>query len=204
MQLSLLTGYLASIAIRTLIRGRDLNLFEVVQAVAALMVGFGGAVYVARATDFGAAALAAINLAFGIGCYAVAFAFVARRQGLRRNFYFYTSLALILVIVSTALLLDGARLSLLWMACGVLASWLAFRISRVALDFHAAAYAIAAMGAAGVLTTAGYGLIGSADASWPAIAATGLLVLASGLVCWTMPGRSRRRRRRCTRTRRGC
>jgi hypothetical protein len=69
----------------------------------------------------------------------------------------------------------------------VLASWLAFRVGRVALDFHAAAYAIAAMGAAGVLTTAGYGLIGSADAPWPAIAATGLLVLASGLVCWTMP-----------------
>ena len=40
-----------------------------------------------------------MNLLVGAGCYAVAFAFLARQHGLRRNFYFYTSLGLMLVLV---------------------------------------------------------------------------------------------------------
>ena len=52
-QLFLLTGYLASIVTRTLVRARDVNVFEVVQSVAALAVGFGGAVYVASVTGSG-------------------------------------------------------------------------------------------------------------------------------------------------------
>jgi hypothetical protein len=80
-QLLLLTGHLASVAARTLLRGRDVNVFEVVQTGAALALGFGGAVYVAQATGFGTATLAAMNLLFGAGCYSVAFAFLARQQG---------------------------------------------------------------------------------------------------------------------------
>ena len=52
-------------------------------------------------------ALAAMNLVGGAACYGVAFAFLTRQQGVRRNFYFYTSLGLILVLVSMALLLTG-------------------------------------------------------------------------------------------------
>ena len=62
LQLLLLTAHLASVATRTLVRGRDVNVFEVVQTAAALAVGFGGAVFVAQATGLGTAALAAMNL----------------------------------------------------------------------------------------------------------------------------------------------
>src|SRR4051812_21000098 len=71
-QMLLLNGYLGSIAIRTIVRARDVIPFEFVQAAAALAVGFGGAIYVAQLSGFGVAALALVNLAFGVSCYAVA------------------------------------------------------------------------------------------------------------------------------------
>ena len=186
-QLLLLTGYVASVVTRTLVRGRDVNVFEVVQTAAALTVGFGGAVYVAQATGFGATFLAAINLAVGVGCYGVAFAFVAHRQGLRRNFYFYTSLGMILVIVSTTLLLKGAAVAVMWTTLAVLTSWLALRVSRAALNLHAAVYVIAAASVSGLLSSATTALVGSVDAPWAPLSPIALLVLAGAVLCWSIP-----------------
>ena len=186
-QLLLLTGHLASVAARTLLRGRDVNVFEVVQTAAALAVGFGGAVYVAQATGFGAAALAAMNLLFGAGCYGVAFAFLARQQGLRRNFYFYTSLGLILVLVSMALLLTGPTVALAWTALGVLTTWLALRTHRITLNSHAAVYVLAAASASGLLAAATAALVGPADAPWPPMSPVSLVVLSGAAACWAIP-----------------
>jgi hypothetical protein len=186
-QLGLLSGYLASIVIRTLIRGRDVIPFEVVQSMAALAVGFGGAIYVAQATGSGVTALALINLAFGAGCYGVAFAFVARRQGLRRNFYFYTSLALILVLVSTHVLLEGPRLALAWGTLGVLSSWLARRVGRIALNLHGAVYAIAGAGVSGLLFSATDALVGPATTAWNPFSPASLIVLAAIGASWLIP-----------------
>lgn len=186
-QLALLSGYVASIAVRTLVRDRDVNVFEVLQAFAALGVGFGGAVYVAHATGSGVVALALINLVFGIACYAVAFVFIATRQGLRRNFYFYTSLALILVLVSTGLLLAGDRLALGWALLGVLATIAARWLGRVALNLHAAVYVIAAGAASGLLASATFALIGPVTIAWGEFTATSVLVLLAAIACWLVP-----------------
>ena len=187
LQLLLLTGHLASVAARTLLRGRGVNLFEVLQTAAALALGFGGAVYVAQATGFGATALAAMNLLFGAGCYGVAFAFLARQQGLRTNFYFYTSLGLILVLVSMALLLTGAAVALAWTALGVLTTWLALRTHRVTLNSHAAVYTLAAASASGLLAAATAALVGAADVPWPPMPPAALVVLGGAAACWAIP-----------------
>jgi hypothetical protein len=187
LQLLLLAGHLTSVAARTLLRGREVNLFEALQTAAALAVGFGGAVYVAQATGFGTTALAAMSLVIGAGCYGVAFAFLARRLGLRRNFYFYTSLGLILVLASLALLFGGAAMALTSAAGAVLTTWLAWRTGRITLNSHAVAYLAAAASASGLLTAATAGLVGAADASWPPISSTGLIVLAGAAACWAIP-----------------
>jgi hypothetical protein len=187
LQLLLLTGHLASVAARTLLRGRDVNAFEVVQTAAALAVGFGGAVYVAQATGFATAALAAMNLLVGAGCYGVAFAFLARQQELRRNFYFYTSLGLILVLVSMALLLSGQTVALAWTALGVLTTWLALRTARVTLLSHAAVYVLAAASVSGLLAAATAALVGATDAPWPPMSPAALAALAGAAVCWAIP-----------------
>jgi hypothetical protein len=56
-QLLLLVGYLASIAVRTLVRGRTVVLFEAVQTGALLIVGLAGAVVVASRAGTGVAVL---------------------------------------------------------------------------------------------------------------------------------------------------
>ena len=186
-QLLLLTGHLASVATRTLLRGREVNVFEALQTAAALGLGLGGAVYVAQATGFGTTTLAATSLLFGAGCYGVAFAFLAHQRVLRRNFHFYTSLGLILILVSMALMLSGPTLSLTWAALGVLTTWLALRTHQIALDSHAAVYVFAAASASGLLTAATAALVGPADVPWPPMSPTALIVLAGTAVCWAIP-----------------
>jgi hypothetical protein len=186
-QLLLLTGYLASIAIRTLIRGREVIPFEVVQTLAALAVGFGGAVYVASVTGAGERVLAVINLIAGIGCYGVAFAFIARRQGLRQNFYFYTSLAFVLVLVSTTLLLQPAAAATTFAGLGILAAWLAWRVGHIALNLHAAGYVVAAASESGLLSAAAYALLAPASEAWPAFPPVALVVLSATFICWLIP-----------------
>lgn len=186
-QLLLLTGYLASIVIRTLIRGREVIPFEIFQTLAALAVGFGGAVYVAAVTGAGERVLAVINLAAGAGCYGVAFAFIAKRQGLRQNFYFYTSLAIVLVLVSTNLLLQDAAAAATFAGLGILAAWLAWHVGHIALNLHAAGYIVAAASEAGLLNSAAYALLAPASEAWLPFPPMALLVLLAALVCWLIP-----------------
>jgi hypothetical protein len=186
-QLFLLIGYLASVAARTLFRGRDVIAFEMVQTAAALAVGFGGALYVAQATGLGATALAAMSLLFGAASYGVAFAFLARRLGLRLNFYFYTSLGLILGLISMAFLLTGPAVALAWTALGVLATVAALTTGRVTLNSHAAVYLLAAASASGLLAAATAALVGPADGLSPPMSLVPLVVLCGVAACWAIP-----------------
>ena len=63
---------------RILSRPRAVGAFEVFQTVAVLSVGFLGAVRVALASGGGMGLLGVSALAFGLGCYACAFAFVGK------------------------------------------------------------------------------------------------------------------------------
>ncbi len=188
-QMLLLNGYLGSIAIRTIVRARDVILFEVVQTAAALAVGFGGAVYVAQRSGSGVEALALINLAFGIGCYAVAFFFARERP---RNFYFYSTLALVLLISSGRLLLADFWLVIAFNGLAVASTWTAARVGRVALTAHAAMYLTAAAVASHLLSASIQALAGPVVTTWTPATTSALFTLATLGICWwwPMPGRS--------------
>lgn len=188
-QMTLLVAYLASIAIRTLVRGRNVIPFEVVQTIAALVVGLGGAISVTRATGAGAMTLGIANLVFGAACYAVAFAFLDRQQNRGRNVYFYTSLALVLVLVGSTLLLPATALDLSFAVLAVVACVLWGRIGRLFLLLHGAAYLVAAGFASGTLGYAVWAFASGQTGVWrhpglaaPVVAAAGLLAawLAAG------------------------
>lgn len=124
---------------RTLVKGRLVIPFEMVQTVAVLAVGLGGAVNVAQAVGTGALALGAVALALGAGCYGAAFAFVDRRQGLGENFYFYATLALVLTLTGTSVVLSPGPWAVALSGLAVLAAVMANRFARVALVLHCAA-----------------------------------------------------------------
>ncbi len=178
-QVALLGAYLASIAIRTLVRGRNVIPFEVVQTAAALVVGLGGALSVTRATGAGAGALGVASAAIGAACYSVAFAFIEHQQQRGRNVYFYTSLAIVLVLVGVTLLLPGPAVSLALAALAVLCSAAWSRIGRLFLLIHAAVYLLAAALASGAVGyDVGEVLTGAAP-PWPPPSPAMLAVLAA-------------------------
>ena len=183
-QLLLLNGYLGSVVVRTIIRARDVIVFEVVQTAAALAIGFGGAVYVAQLTGSGVTALALINLAFGAGCYGVAFLFVRERP---RNFSFYSTLALVLVMTSGRLLLPPLWLALAFDALAMACTFAAARTGGVALVAHAAMYLTAAAVASHLLSASAQSLAGSTAAAWTPMAPPAMATLAALAVCWWWP-----------------
>jgi len=184
-QVVLLGAYLASVAVRTLVRGRDVVPFEVVQTIAALAVGLGGALSVTHATGSGAALLGVASVVLGAASYGVALAFVEQQQKRRRNVYFYTSLALILVLVGTTTLLEGlgeaGALAVLAVVCSV--AWA--RSGRWFLLLHAATYIVAAALACGAVWYDVRALAAGAATPWPPPSVAMLLVLgASAVSAW--------------------
>jgi hypothetical protein len=189
-QLLLLVGYLASIAARTLVRGRTVVLFEAVQSGVLMVVALAGAVVVASRTGTGGAALGLSLLVLAVAAYAVAFAFLERHQERRANFHFYTSLALVFALSGSRLVLADLPLTVVWVALAVLAGWAGERYGRHALVLHSVVYVSTAVVVSGLAGTFASGLFGGADAS-PAIGAAGWTSASGVLLCLllaTRPG----------------
>ena len=179
-QLALLGAYVISIAIRTLVRGRNVIPFEVVQTAAALVVGFGGAVSVTRATGTLPTSLGVASLLFGTACYGVAFAFLDRREDRRRNVYFYTTLALVLAMAGLALVLDPQSRGVAFASLAVLFAGLWSRVGRLFMLLHGAAYIVAAGIVSGTLRYCAGTLAAGAAGPWALPSALMFVVLVAG------------------------
>ncbi len=157
-QLLLLGLYLGSFGARTLFLNRDVIPFEVVQSIAALVVGLGGAAYVTRTTGVGFLPLGIVTIAFGAAAYAVAIAFVERRQRRKKNFYFYTSAALVFTMAGWALVLPTWALPVAWAGLALVAAVAGRRSGRTTFQAHSAVYAVGAAVASGLAAHALHGL----------------------------------------------
>ena len=177
--LFLLVGYLGSIAWRTLVSGREVSRFEVVQTIAALAVSLGGAVFMAHVTDAVSVAIGVAALVAGAACYGVAVTVVDRREGSVLNFYFYTTLALVLVLAGFTIAVDGAWLGAVFALFGVLATGLWSRSGRLFMLLHGAVYLVAAGIVSGVLGYCVRTLLVSAEGPWALPSAVMLVVLAA-------------------------
>jgi hypothetical protein len=164
--LALPTLYLVSIGGRTLLREKRISIFGMVQAAAALMVGFGGAVRLIAYQGMDPTAIGVVSLLLGVGCYAVAFTSIDRHLGRGRNFYTYTTFAGLLILVGSSLVLDGAGLAMLWSALALAAVGLGGRFDRITLKFHGAVYGVAGAIAAGLVTCAADGLLADPAGDW--------------------------------------
>lgn len=189
-----LAAYLGSVAGRTLLRRRAVIPFEVVQTLAAITVGLGGAVAVAHASGAGETAIGVASAILGGGSYAAAFACSRSRRELRANFDFYAALALVLTLIGGSILLHGAALAVVLAGLAVLTAWLGHRLSRSSLAMHSAAYSMAAAGVSGlislavtvfVITPADWGIL--SPSAWITLTATALCVAIPRADSGTMP-----------------
>jgi hypothetical protein len=185
-------GYLGSIVGRTLFRNRDVILLEVLQTVALLFLGLGGAVYVARSNDLALMPLGLACIALSAGSYGVGFTVLDRRVGGRTNFIYYCTLAIVLALISGAVFLETTALSLVFVALALLTRWFGLRYSRVTLAGHSVFYILAAALWSGLIASGTNAWMGSGDlARWGQGPA--LIVLASGLVIGGAPVSAHRR-----------
>lgn len=169
LQLLLFVGYVATFAVRTLFRGRDALPFEIAQTTAALVIGVGGAGMLSAAAPSVRFALAGALVVLGLASYAVAFAFIDRRGGSVTNFFFYSSVAMVLLFFGTGLLLPNGSLTLAWGGIGIVAALLADRFSKVTLAAHATAYLAAAAVVSGALGSSITALAFPSDTKWVAM-----------------------------------
>ncbi len=166
-------------------RQRQVTISAGTQAMAAALVGYGGAVAVAAAYPPVAALLGYSSLLIASGCYALALVVVDREHKL--DVLFYAGLAVPLVLGAGHLLL--AQPALLWASVAILCSWLGSRLARLSLSAYAVIYALAAAISSGLFVEAFHGLVGSAATAWPPLTVSGLLALAAVLGCLTFPAR---------------
>jgi hypothetical protein len=134
-QVALVSIYLASTIDRTLIRKLPFTWFEIGQAVAAFLVGVGGALHLADATNIGRTPVGLICLAGAAACYAVSFAMLDRDTQRNRNFYTYSTFGIVLVIAGCSLVFPEGSRAIAWaiiavgmMAAGVIAGRTTLRV----------------------------------------------------------------------------
>lgn len=181
--MALVGSYIASFAVRTLVRGRDIVLFEIIQTGASLLLGLGGSVIVVRATHAAVEPLGMISLALGMGSYAVAYAFISRTHGKNVNFYFYTALALVFTLAGLRLLLGDALLILSFCLLAVGVTLLGRRFNHAALLLHGFTYLLGGAWVSGLLKDVGSSILGDAAAGVWGSGWIGWLVLLSSVGC---------------------
>jgi hypothetical protein len=184
LHLLMLTAYLGSFAIRTLVMGRRVIPFEAAQSAGVLAVAFGGAIILIRSTGSNALAVGVASLALAAAGYFVAFGFVEKRRHVT-NFFFYSLLALVFAIVGTAVCFGPASASLLYAAIGAAVAWLARRNGRLTLALHATIYVTAAAIASGLVAVASQGISAPVlTPGWPPAAAAVALAALGLAIAW--------------------
>ncbi len=140
LQLGLVTLFMASYLLRALLQNRHISVMEILQAATAMTIGFGGALQTSTSLDHGAGTVgvfAAVMAAFG---YAVSFRHLDAERGFRRNFGFFTTVALFATVLAVLLLLGGPGRIVVLMVLTILAAWMALRWGRATLALHAAVF----------------------------------------------------------------
>jgi hypothetical protein len=178
--------YVSSVAARTLRLRLPVTAFEVVQGTAAVVLGFGGAVWVLGAHRISGAGPGALALLLGLLCYGAAFAYAERRSGQGRNFYFYSTAGAVLTAGGTSLLAFDGALAVVWTTLGLVAAALGRHFGRMTLRVHGTLFVAAAAAQTGLLVScasslAAEGASALTPMAWATALAAGLawLLLAS-------------------------
>jgi hypothetical protein len=177
-QMALITIYLASTAARTLVRHRLFTAFETLQTALAFAIGLGGALQIAKASTAGTAAIGIFALSGAAACYVVSFLFVGRQGHRDRNFYTYSTFALLLFLAGTLLLFSGIALVAIWSLFVLTCCLAGLRAGSHILELHAAIALLLAGTISGVVRQPKVQFFDNPGFAAPVAAETILLIVA--------------------------
>jgi hypothetical protein len=139
-QALLLLIYLASIIVRTMVRGITFTSFESAQCVMAFVLCLGGALNIAHGHPVAFTIVSVFCLVCGMACYLVSFVFLEGHGRHDRNFYTYSFFGLVLITGGTWLLLPPATVTFVWSVLALSCLYVGGRTRRTTLDAHGGAY----------------------------------------------------------------
>ena len=182
----LLITYLVSFAIRTHIRGQHAGVFETVQAILSVGIVFGVASVASKAGHFALAELGIPTLLLSACAYGLAF--TPETRGARgRNFYFYSTMGLGLVVAGSALVMSPAIAAAAWSVMALGMAWFSGRYGRVSLSLQCTFLLLAAGVGSGILATGLEALAGDASALWPPLVPWHLIIALTTVACLFIP-----------------
>jgi len=183
---ALLLAYLLSFAVHTHVLGEDVGIFETLQALFVAGIAFWAASVASEAGQFGLMRAGLLLVALGGCAYALAFS-QATRSVRGRNFYYYSTLGLLLVLGGSAMILPPAVAASLWSLMAVTMAWFSGRTGRVTLSLQCTILLVAAGVKSGVLATGLLALAGDISATWPAPVSWHLGIAIATVVCLFLP-----------------
>ncbi|MGB5332126.1 MAG: hypothetical protein WBN05_06265 [Woeseiaceae bacterium] len=182
----LLLVYLSSSALHTHVRGRDVGVFEAVQALLAIGISFLAANIAARAGQLVMSQVGILALLLATLSYA--FAFTPKTRAARgRNFFFHSTLGLLLLVVGSALVMSPAVAAAAWSLLALAMAWFSGRYGRVALSLQCTFLLLAAGVSSGILGTGLHALAGDALTSWPPLVPWHLVIALTTVACLFIP-----------------
>jgi len=182
----LLVAYLGSIAIRTHIRGHDVGVFETVQGVLVIGISFLTAVVASHAGRDILTEVGVMSLVLSAAAYAMAF--TPKTRAVRgRNFFFYSTMGLILVVAGSALVVSPGKAAAAWSLMALAMAWFSGRYGRVALSLQCTFLLLAAGVASGILATGFQALAGDVVAVWPALVPWHVIIALTTVACLFIP-----------------
>jgi hypothetical protein len=130
-------------------------------------------------------------LVAGLGCYAAAFPFAADREDLRTNFSFFTSLALVFLLLGGPILLPRSLFALAAGILGFASCVVGLRLRRTVLIIHAFVFLTVGAIASGFLDQALSAFLGQevglTAPTLPAVATLAFLAAAHGFMVMNRP-----------------
>lgn len=162
--LSLLFGlvalYFGSYCFRVFRRKRTITPLEIGNTLVVVLVGLGGAAMAIDASKHSMLPLGVVCFILSIASYTSAYGFLPRRDPNRRNFLFYTLIALAMLLLGLEMSLERPAASVALAATALIAGVLAKRISSQILYVHGAVYLLVAIFHSGLFATTIGGLFG--------------------------------------------
>jgi hypothetical protein len=183
--------YLGLFTYRSLVLGKGVRAFYIVQSLAVLAIGYGGAVKLALAMGRGAAPLGWAALIAAAGYYTVAFTIVRQRHGRGRAFFWFASLALAFLALGGRVVAGGPWLPWCWLALGVGATVLGNRTGRLTLHAHGVIYLVLAALNGGLAPAAWNAFLGGSERAWPGPGPDGLATWLAAALCWQLQVRAK-------------
>jgi len=177
--------YLVSFAIHSHMHGRDVGMFETLQALVLIGIAFGAASLAASSGQVSLGRLGVFATVLGIAAYA--FALSRETRAVRRqNFYYYSTLGLLLVVGGSALVVSPLIAAVFWSLLAMVMAWGSGRTGWVSLSLQSTVLLLAAGVGSGILATGAHALAGDASA-WPALHISHVGIALTTVICLFMP-----------------